>query len=218
MSNRRRYVNPLALAVLVHLYEQPRHPYELSTTLRERRKEQSIKLNYGSLYAVFEALARDKYIHAMETTRDGNRPEKTVYEITPEGKLFMLEWMREIVSIPVKEYPQFEAALSLLPVLPPEEVITLLETRIRILKKTLDSIDEGKQEEKLLKLPRLFSIEGEYYETMVLAECKFVQALLKDLQNDTGQITTTWKKGHASLWGQDQPIKIKSKNQKKKDV
>ena len=49
---RRRVSNPLALAVLGCLSERPMHPYEISTTLRTRGKEQSIKLNYGSLYSV----------------------------------------------------------------------------------------------------------------------------------------------------------------------
>ncbi len=220
MTSNKRISNPLALAVLVHLYEQPRHPYELSTTLRERRKEQSIKLNYGSLYTVVEALARDKYIRAIETMREGRRPEKTVYEITPEGKTFMVEWMRELVSLPVKEYLQFEAALSLLPVLPPEEVAMLLETRIRILKRTLGSIEEARQEEAALKLPRLFSIEGEFYEEMTKAECKFAGALLKDIQTDADGMTTIWKQTRASVLGaasrkQTEPKKTSNRRKKK---
>jgi len=43
---RRRVNNPLALAVLGCLAERPMHPYEISTTLRTRGKEKSIKLNY----------------------------------------------------------------------------------------------------------------------------------------------------------------------------
>ena len=56
--SRRRVSNPLALAVLSCLNERPMHPYEISTTLRNRGKEQSIKLNYGSLYAVVESLQK----------------------------------------------------------------------------------------------------------------------------------------------------------------
>ena len=48
----RRPANALALAVLALLYEKPMHPYEISSTLRVRHKEESIKINYGSLYAV----------------------------------------------------------------------------------------------------------------------------------------------------------------------
>ena len=57
---RRRVSNPLALAVLGTLIERPMHPYEISTTLRERGKETSIKLNYGSLYSVVESLQNFK--------------------------------------------------------------------------------------------------------------------------------------------------------------
>ncbi len=47
---KRKVSNPLALAVIACLAEQPMHPYEMATTMRERAKHESIKLNYGSLY------------------------------------------------------------------------------------------------------------------------------------------------------------------------
>ena len=34
------------------------HPYEMATTMRTRGEDESIKLNYGSLYTVVESLAR----------------------------------------------------------------------------------------------------------------------------------------------------------------
>ena len=71
---RRRVSNPLALAVLACLTEKSMHPYEISTTLRTRGKERSIKLNYGSLYAVVESLQKHGLITARETTREGRRP------------------------------------------------------------------------------------------------------------------------------------------------
>jgi len=37
--------NPLALAVLVCLAERPMHPYEAATTLRQRQKHESVRLN-----------------------------------------------------------------------------------------------------------------------------------------------------------------------------
>ena len=51
----KRPANALSLAVLTLLFEKPMHPYEMSTTLRQRSKEESIRLNYGSLYAVVES-------------------------------------------------------------------------------------------------------------------------------------------------------------------
>src|SRR5437764_300415 len=127
---RRKVSNPLALAVLALLAERPMHPYEMSSTLRYRAKETSIKLNYGSLYSVVQSLQRHELIEVHEVVREGNRPERTVYGITERGQLELINWMSELISTPAKEYPQFEAALSLMPVLPPDEVVRLLRTRL----------------------------------------------------------------------------------------
>ena len=97
--------NPLALAVLVCLYEKPMHPYEVAQTLRTRAKEQSVRLNYGSLYAVVESLEKKGFIKATGTVREGKRPQRTVYEITDEGSLEMTDWLTELIGTPNKEYP-----------------------------------------------------------------------------------------------------------------
>src|SRR5215471_17205130 len=107
--------NPLALAVLALLFERAMHPYEMGVILRQRHKEESIKLRYGSLYTVIDFLLKGGLIIARETVREGRRPERTVYELTPAGAAQLRAWMADLLAQPVKEYPQFEAALSLLP-------------------------------------------------------------------------------------------------------
>ena len=191
-DTKRPFSNPLALAILVLLYERPMHPYEMATTMRERRKESSIKLNYGSLYTVIEQLLREKFIAIREILKEGKRPEKTVYELTPSGETELIDWMRELVSSPMKEYPMFEAAISLLPVLPPQEVIDLLEIRIGLLKKTIEEFDEEDRICRQMKLPRLFSLESEYYKALTLAEYKFSKDLLSDIKRDAGGLRSGW--------------------------
>jgi DNA-binding PadR family transcriptional regulator len=95
---RRKVSNPLALAVLACLAERPMHPYEMSTTMRERGKHESIKLNYGSLYSVVESLHKHGLIAPRETVKDGRRPERTVYEITPAGRLEFVDWLAELIG------------------------------------------------------------------------------------------------------------------------
>ena len=191
--------NPLALAVLVLLYERPMHPYEMATTLRERGKEKSIRLNYGSLYTIIEQLLRQKFIAVRDILKEGKRPEKTIYDLTPEGEAELLDWMRELVSSPVKEYPQFEAALSLLPALPPEEVVDLLQIRIGLLEKTLESFDEEDKACAEMGLPRLFSLEREYYKAVMLAEYKFSKELMADIRRDADGLRTIWTEGRKQI-------------------
>jgi len=121
--------NPLALAVLALLFERPMHPYEMAATLKQRHKGESIKIRYCSLYTVIELLVKRGFIAAKETSREGNRPERTVYALTPTGCAELRAWMQDLLRDPVNEFPQFAAGLSLLPVLPPEEAVALLRDR-----------------------------------------------------------------------------------------
>ncbi len=197
-ETKRRLSNPLALAVMVLLYERPMHPYEMAATLRERKKEESIKLRYGSLYTVIELLVREGFITAKKTTREGNRPERTIYEITRAGETEIRDWMREILSTPVKEFPQFEAGLSLLPALPPEEAAEVLETRVEFLKKDIEQVKGGLHLAKEMGLPPLFAIESEYRLAGLEMEKTFVENLIVRIREDGCGYLEEWKKWHVA--------------------
>ena len=62
--------------------------------------------------------------------RDGRRPERTVYRITDDGRAEFDDWMAELLGRAAKEFPQFEAGLSLMGVLPPDRVVELLHERV----------------------------------------------------------------------------------------
>jgi DNA-binding PadR family transcriptional regulator len=173
------------------------HPYEMAATLRERRKEDSIKLRFGSLYTVIELLVKAGFIAEKKTTREGNRPERTVYEINKAGEAEMRGWMREILSTPRNEYPQFEAGLSLLPALPPEEATDVLETRVEFLKKDIEQIKAGLQQAKVMELPALFSIESEYRLAGLETELGFVVDLIARIRKDGCGFLAQWKQWHA---------------------
>jgi len=208
MADRRRSIsNPLALAVLACLHERPMHPYEMASTMRERGKEQSIKLNYGSLYTVVDSLAKNGLIEAMEATREGRRPERTVYRLTEAGRARLDSWMSELLAEPVKEYPQFEAALSLLPVLHPDTVLGLLRTRIRLLQKEIAQARTMIDTAHSARLPRLLLIEGEYQVAMREAELSWVKQLAAELEAGTLEGQDGWRHvietGEAPTWDVD---------------
>ena len=195
MADRRRSIsNPLALAVLACLWERPMHPYEMATTMRERGKEHSIKLNYGSLYTVVDSLAKHGFIEAVEARREGRRPERTVYRLTESGRVKLDAWMSQLIAEPVKEYPQFEAALSLLPVLHPDKVVTLLQTRIRILEKEIAEVRVLLDASGKAGLPRLLLIEGEYHLALRETEVAWVRRLASELEAGTLEGQDGWRR------------------------
>lgn len=173
---------PLALAVMNLLMEHPMHPYEMKAKMRERGHDQVVKIKGGSIYDTVERLEQGGFVTAQETSRDGRRPEKTVYAITEAGRDEILAWLRELLAQPINEYPQFGAALAFFAALDKDEVVRLLKVRGAL----LDGQITG--EEKQLKsfldmgLPRLFLIEGEYAVAMKRAELEWVRNLIRDIE------------------------------------
>ena len=173
------------------------HPYEVSQTLRERAKDESIRLNFGSLYAVVERLEAQHLIHARETVREGRRPERTIYEITELGRREMVDWLTSLISTPAKEYLQFEAGLTLLPGMAPDEAKAAFEHRIVALEMRLAHSQASRQKVREMGLPRLFDLEGEYAQAMLAAELQFVRDLVRDMDKDALDGLAEWRSWHA---------------------
>jgi DNA-binding PadR family transcriptional regulator len=173
------------------------HPYELGRTLREHGDARSIKFNHGSLYMVVGQLAKAGYITELETSRAGQRPERTVYALTDAGRAEFRDWLRELVAEPQQEYPHFVAALSLIAALPPGEVVALLRHR-------LDQLDRERAEITGLidaalgqAVPELFLIEEEYRLALLAAETRFVEEFIAKITDPETGWGPMWADFHA---------------------
>ncbi|HUQ57599.1 PadR family transcriptional regulator [Lentzea sp.] len=162
--------NPLALAVLALLSERPMHPYEMARTMRERHQEEVIKLNYGSLYTVVESLARHELITASATRKAGNRPERTVYSVTGSGTAELRDWLRDLIAVPAREYPRFEAGVSMVGLLPPAEALVAVEQRRAAVDEQLAALAVLLEKLAGMGLPQLAWIELDYRRAMLRAE------------------------------------------------
>lgn len=194
--SKRPVSNPLALAVLACLWERPMYPYEMTTTLRERGKEDSIRLNFGSLYAVIKSLEKHGLIVEERTEREGNRPERIVYSITDAGRIEAHDWLRELIGTPTKEYPAFETGLSLLPLLAPDEAIELLRARLVRLDDELEQRSAMAEQAANAGLPELFLVEFHYRVAMIRAEREFVAGLLQRLEGGELVGLGAWRSLH----------------------
>jgi len=198
--------------VLALLFERPMHPYEMAATLKRRHKEDSIKLRYGSLYTVIELLLARDLVRAGETSRAGKRPERTVYTLTDAGRDELMDWMRDLLRDPVKEYPQFEAGLCLLPVLPPSEAVELLRHRANrlaglvgqleaqlaeVAQQDFATLAAGEQLPPALagrtSIPPLFTVEAEYRLAVLKAEHAFVNDLVRRIVEEGWGPVALWR-------------------------
>jgi DNA-binding PadR family transcriptional regulator len=195
MGKRRKISNLLALSLLTLLTERPMYPYEMAATLRHRGKDQSIKINWGSLYTVVQNLEKHGFIETVEVAREGRQPERTTYRITDEGRAELTDWLRELISEPEREYTKFEAALAECAVLSPRELTGLLKQRLEALEQATA------QHETMLgalagSLPRLFLIESEYQLALRRAETGWVREVLKELTDGTFPGISDWQRFH----------------------
>lgn len=181
MDKRRTVPNPLALAVLAWLLLGPMHPYELGRRLEETGKDRHIRYNRGSLYMVVKQLTKAGFITEQGTVRDGQRPERTVYALTDEGRHELFDWLRELVTQPQEEYPQFGVALSLLSVLSPEDAVGLLRRRLVALATTTEETRAKVQEATGSGVAWVFLVEDQYRLALLDAESRFVTELIDSL-------------------------------------
>src|SRR5690349_20825024 len=112
MAKRRRVSNLMGLAILSSVVFRQMHPYEMANTLRGWGKDRDFQIKWGSLYTVVGNLAKHGLIAEVASSREGRRPERTVYRITDEGRAELVDWAKELLSEAEPETSRFRAGLS----------------------------------------------------------------------------------------------------------
>lgn len=151
-------------------------------------------IKWGSLYTVVANLEKNRLLEVIEVTRQGARPERTVYRITDAGRDELVGWTRELIAEPEAEHTRFIAGLSVLAVLTPRDVIDLLRRRLGRLTETIDALTA--QLRQASDVPRLFLIEDEYRIAMTQAETDWTRSLLDELSAGTFPYLDAWRKFH----------------------
>ncbi len=176
---------PLALSILSFLRERPMHPYEIKHMMRERHHDEVVKLRGGSLYSTINRLEAEGLIVATGTEREGRRPERTTYALTPEGETELLTWLRESIAVPIREFPHFGSMLAFLPHLMPSEASALLRERLASLEAEAAQSALVLEDEFWGRLSRMFRIHAEYATHLRNAEIAWVRALADDIDAGT---------------------------------
>jgi DNA-binding PadR family transcriptional regulator len=196
MAERRKVANLLALAVLATVVQRPMHRYEMASVMRARGKDRDMDIKWGSLYTVVQNLERNGYLEPIGVTRQGARPERTVYQITDAGRDELVAWTRELIAEPETEHTRFVAGLSVLAVLSPQDVEALLRRRRERLTESIDALRT--ELEQAADVPRLFLIEDEYRIAMAEAEAEWTRSLLDELSSGTFPHLDVWRRWHES--------------------
>lgn len=183
-------LSPLGLSILELLDQRPMHPYELATTMRDRHYDEFVRLNFGSLYHTVDVLERNGWIVPTEKEKEGGRPERTIYRLTPAGQELLFGVVSEIVAQPRREYLHFSAGLMFMHHLGAEEAARLLEERARALHAVSTKLSHL-LDELLKDHTRLSLIELEHKIALLEAERDWVRKIAAEITN--GKLE--WKAG-----------------------
>jgi DNA-binding PadR family transcriptional regulator len=179
--------SPLALAVLAMLLPGPLHPYGIQRLIRHWGKDQVVNVEQrANLYKTIRRLHEAGLIAVRQTEREQQYPERTVYELTGEGRDVLPGWLTGMLAAVRNEYPRFPAALSFAMCLRPGELASALERRAAVLREELAKLGSA-LEACPDGLPRVTLLDDEYRRTVTAAELAWIDGLVGDLR--TGALT-----------------------------
>ena len=183
MEMRTRAKDMVALVTLGLLSEQPCHPYEIQRLLRDRHKAYAVGKT-RALYRAIDELEAAGYVEPLETSREGRRPERTVYRITLEGREDLENWLFVLLAAPIEETPVFSVAMGLLGYITQSRAEVALANRVVSLRARLVGLEATlKLLQVELGLPRLVLLELEHASALASAELDWVRALIDDMHS-----------------------------------
>ena len=114
----------------VHQF-QPVHGYFLRRELMTWHVDEWANIQPGSIYNALRSLKQDGYIEENGTESAGKRPERTIYQMTPEGEVEFLRLLRlTLWTVETFDTKPVMALTSFMFALSREEVIAALEHRV----------------------------------------------------------------------------------------
>jgi DNA-binding PadR family transcriptional regulator len=90
----------------------PLHGHQIRQQAQNDRTELWTDIQVGSVYGALKRLANEGLIREVRTERVGNRPERTVYEITSDGRRALAAVREEAMRELDRHYDPFDLALA----------------------------------------------------------------------------------------------------------
>jgi DNA-binding PadR family transcriptional regulator len=129
------------LLILWLLSEGSLHGYRIKKILDDGTLRFWFPVEYGSIYAVLRTLERHGLVRALASEQEGQRPARTRYEITREGRDHLVDLLRRAWRELPSPADPVQLALAARSELPEDEVQALLAERAAALRARLEHID-----------------------------------------------------------------------------
>ncbi|MCA9933149.1 MAG: PadR family transcriptional regulator [Anaerolineales bacterium] len=115
------------LLLLGLLRQQDMHGYQLHEFI-DRTMQTCVDIKKSTAYYLLDKMAQQGWIVQTEE-REGNRPPRQVYSLTPEGETQFHELLRQNLAMYTPARFTNDVGLTFLDELPPSEAVALLQQR-----------------------------------------------------------------------------------------
>ncbi|GAB2638908.1 PadR family transcriptional regulator [Gordonia jinhuaensis] len=183
-------LNPLSVLVLGLLNERSRmHPYEMVQTLIARHEDRFANVRPGSLYHAVDRLTEMGLIRVADVERQGNRPERTLYETTDAGVAAMTDRVAGMLASSKQEYPELFLAVAQAHELDRRTVLEMLAQRLDAMRSELDDITGARHTLLAAGKPELFYLDLGVRITTLTAQIGWLEELVEAMS--TGAMVWT---------------------------
>jgi DNA-binding PadR family transcriptional regulator len=135
------------LVILGLLQDQPLYGYEIKQLIEEHMNDWT-SIAFGSIYFALDKLSEEGLIEKVATEQPGNRPSRSVYQITENGRQEFFLLLRGTWSEIERSYFSLDIGLFFMSALPMEEIKGYLKKRIDKLAEMLKYL-EGHENEQM---------------------------------------------------------------------
>lgn len=145
------------LVILGFLKERDYHGYELKKEI-QRQMGNWTDIKFGSIYHALKKLVERGSVEIVGEERQSGRPDRTIYRITPKGRAEFLDLIRDLVKRFQRVYLEFDVGLYFAGHLAKEELLKLLDQRLKDTRAERAMLGSVKQLPAHRKLPRVSEI------------------------------------------------------------
>jgi DNA-binding PadR family transcriptional regulator len=127
----------IRLLVLWLLAEQAMHGYGIKRALTDGALRLWFVVEDASIYSLLRTLVKQGHAQAIGVEREGDRPERTRYAITPQGRAHYADLLERAFAEPDSAASPIQVALAALPDIGNERLLPALRARRRALRERL---------------------------------------------------------------------------------
>ncbi len=168
------------MVILGLLREKPLHGYELKQIIEEHMGDWT-SIAFGSIYFALGKLKEEGLVEIKIEERVGNRPSRSIYQITEKGRQEFISSLKECWQKIEREYYPLDVALAFPGELPDEEIIGYIQKRILILKESLKYLSAHKEQQLSLPgVPKTAQAIFSHTEYHLKAELEWLNSILKE--------------------------------------